>query len=244
MSTAPNITARAEGVAFKPLLRFFLRSRLTRSQIVVTFIYVVTMIFLTFFSRKYSVDIELRLAWYAFFMPFFWPAWLVDDELNPRGAMRLFVVPRSPIRPVMLAYLAARNIYALAVGVFSLLMVYNIQIGEIAGEFGSEMFWSLTIFTFSACFVIVNVAAFLGMFMRGRLMLVVLYTFTIVLAKIQARWDDPIRNSIGLVIGPMWSFSYTWVEVAADNPWLMFQVITASAFWAAMAWMLFQRKFR
>jgi len=244
MSTAPHIVARAEGVAFKPLLRFFLRSRMTRSQIVVTFIYVVTMVFLTFFSRKYSVDIELRLAWYAFFMPFFWPAWLVDDELSPRGAMRLFVVPRSPIRPVMLAYLAARNIYALGVGAFSILMVYNIQIGDITGEIGGEMFRSLTIFTFSACFVIVNAAAFLGMFMRGRLMLVVLYTFTIVLAKIQARWEDPIRSSIGMIIGPMWSFSYTWVEVVVESPWLIVQVLTASVFWAAMAWLVFQRKFR
>ena len=240
MSTPANPAIPTGGVAFAPLLRFFLRSRMTRSQYVVTFIYIVTIVFLTFFSERYAVEPELRLAWYVFFMPFFWPAWLVDDELNPRGAMRLFVVPRHSLRPVMLAYIAARNIYAVAVATFSILVVYNIDIAEAQ----SEMFIPLSVFTFSACLVYVNAAMFLGMFLRGRLMLVLLYVFVIGLSKIQSRWDDPVRSAIGALIGPMWAFSYTWMDVLEYDPWQIIFVFTSAAFWASMGWLLFKRKFR
>jgi len=127
-TSAIKIALQSFNVRFFPLFRFFLRTRMSRAQAVVALLYLAAIIHLSFFSLKYNNSVMRRLELYWMFMPFLWPIWLTDDDFDIRGAIRLFIIPRSQIRSTIASYLAARIIFATLIGTFSIILAFNLKI--------------------------------------------------------------------------------------------------------------------
>jgi hypothetical protein len=244
LATAVNASQAGssnERLSFKALFRFFLVSRVTRIQWAVAFLYGVSVLHFSFFSPKFKGLLDYRLEWFWKVLPVVWPLWLVDDDMDVRGAVRLFVVPRHRLRELLGAYVSARLLVAVGIALFCVLATFNIRITELTAQ---DLLYTTVLAVFS-CTILVAVSTCLGMYFRGAFMIVALYTSLILLIRIEFALPPLVRRVVETFALPLWPFALvTGAPVLSSGSWQIVQVPVAVAFWMWLATLVFRRRFR
>lgn len=227
-------------LAVSPLFRFFLRTRITRPQILLGALYVLTILHLSLWTVKHT-DLAYRIHWFWMILPAVWPLWLIDETFDLDGPMRLFVIPGHDLGRLFVSYACSRLIFALAVAVFSVVVTLNVRILEPDPLTLGAMFASAA----ATCVIVVAYATFLGTVANGKTLLILLYAAFIVIIVVELKLDDVSRTIASFVLVPLWILEQEDSRaILSDEPWRYLEVVSVAAVWLLAAWGVFRRRFR
>lgn len=227
-------TRRPLSYRLSPLLSFFLRTRFTAVQWTLAGLYTFSTIYT---SVRSGPVFESARFWIV--MMFLWPLWLADDAFATRGAIRLFVTPRASLVRVVLAYLLARNAFALILGVFVFAVAMNIRVFSTpVSAVGTTL-----VYCVGSALVIVNVINLWAMLARGKMVIVLTYANVFLLMKV----IDDLGSTVGIQL--CWMLPPVWILVAGglgvDPPPVHFlQIVTSSFVWIGVALWAFVKRYR
>lgn len=219
-----------------PLFRFFLLRRMDRAQLVFLFLYLAGAAHLNFFSLSGSDPAWLLGTW----LPLLLPLWLIDGEMQRSGAVRVFVWPRQHIRVLTTSYLAARVVRGMLLGAFLASLTLNIRLLQPGLHGGWVVIACAGMGLFVASFVTVwNILA------GGRTVYPAVYAAGAALIWLFARLAHlgiP-RGVLEAAILPYWL-----LDPVGAGDWLspgnVAKVITASAVWMTIAFVVFHHAYR
>ncbi len=231
----------AIAMRFQPLLRFFYRARLTKSRAFIGGVFILLMGYLSFFTDRFD-DPERRLWVYWPVMVLLLQLWLPDDGPGLAGGVRLFAIPRQNMRPVILAWLAARNLLAISVGLAAVIILYNVDI------FSSDSVAMTTVITLGICVFLANLSSFVGMFVRGKAHLAAMWALMLLIVFFIARAGDVMRPLLSALLLPFESITLgvkSTIEPLDENMLaLAYPFVTSALVWCTLSFLAFHRRFR
>ena len=96
-----------------------------------------------------------------------------------------------------------------------------------------------------ACLLIVNVANYWGMMVRGKLIVLMIFITLFAVARLEAVFEGGLSTGVSAILGPVWIVTAGFDPYFFDeNAWHLYQVVTASGFWAWLTFREFTRRYR
>lgn len=221
-----------------PLVAFFAGRRPDRVQLVFLALFVIGAIHLSFFSLHQRNPTEARAWLLSTWIPMLLPIWLVDGEMNRRGAVRLFVWPRSGLAPIAAAYILARSMRAIALTVVLALLSINT---ELAGEYLPEVVACALLGLFVSAFV-----AFWNVIAGARTVYPAVYAAAFILFWVYSRMAENriLLETAQWLLIPIWVLDPVSASQLMGEPVRVLQACSATAVWYAATWFVLHRSYR
>ncbi len=223
-----------------PLVVFFARHRPDRAQLVFLALYLVGAMHISFSSLSGRDPIEARHWFLSTWLPLLLPIWIVDGEMNRRGALRLFVWPKAGLKHVLLGYVLARSVRAVVLAVAIALFTLNSKMME-GGAFASILLACSALGLFAAAFVM-----FCNIVSGSKTVYPAIYAMAVVLLWVLSRLSDSrvaVEAAQSLLM-PVWLLDPVAATELIGRPLYLLQALSASTFWFSVSCFILRRSYR
>ncbi len=221
------------------LVRWFLRSRFTRAQVLLSGLYVITIAHSTFWSLRFA-GAEHRIAWMTTILPIVWPVWLIDESFRFEGPVRLYIVPRGRHGAVAVDYMVSRVLLAVVVGVFSVVVGLNLLVTSMPAAETMRLIAAAVV----ACVFVGALGTAIVTFVQGKLAILLLY---VILFGVMV-WEKSHSGALVQVVSsilPLWCVSLVGsAQVLQHEAWRLLIPIGATLGWSTLAGWQFRRQYR
>ncbi|MDH5626890.1 MAG: hypothetical protein OEY69_01215 [Candidatus Krumholzibacteria bacterium] len=209
-------------------------------QLVFLVLYLVGAVHTSFFSLSGRDPIEARHLLLSTWLPLLLPIWIVDGEMNRRGALRLFVWPRAGLRSLLSGYVLARSLRAIILTVTVALITLNTGLVR-DGATASILLACGVLGLFGASFVM-----FCNVVAGSKTVYPAIYAMAVVLLWALSRLADSrfaVEAAQSLLM-PVWLLDPVEATSLIGTPLHLLQALSASTFWFAASCFILRRSYR